>query len=54
MKDVRERYIESDAMAEDNLNEARSAKRIPSDHMATAIYEFLFGGDTQAALESLF
>ncbi|KAK9512814.1 hypothetical protein O3M35_001147 [Rhynocoris fuscipes] len=49
MKDVRERYNHNDDLSEDNLtvngDERRSAKEFPEDNMATAIYEFLYGGD---------
>ncbi|XP_073981908.1 uncharacterized protein [Rhodnius prolixus] len=48
MKDVRERYNQNDDLSEDNLtssDERRSGKEFPEDNMATAIYEFLYGGD---------
>ncbi|XP_014261933.1 uncharacterized protein LOC106674017 [Cimex lectularius] len=47
MKDVRERYTNTDDLTEDNLtgNDNRVAKEFSEDNMATAIYEFLYGGD---------
>lgn len=47
MKDVRERYNNNaDELTEDNLtSDSRAAKEFPEDNMATAIYEFLYGGD---------